>query len=69
MMKKLPLIIWINIAVLLAMCVHVGVAMYLHSQIPSNSAPAWVNLVYAIYYLIPLAGVDLIYWIISRKQK
>lgn len=57
----------LNIIVLIAIVIHVGIAMYLHSQVPSNSAPAWVNIIYAVYYLIPLAVIDIGYLIFKKR--
>lgn len=46
----------VNLLLLCAMVLHVGIRWYSLSQDPlGNSAPAWVSLLNALYYLVPLA--------------
>ena len=46
----------VNLLLLCAMVLHVGICWYSLSQDPlGNSAPAWVSLLNALYYLVPLA--------------
>lgn len=46
----------INLLLLCAMVLHVGIRWYSLAQDPlGNSAPAWVSLLNALYYLVPLA--------------
>ena len=47
--KKIVVIL--NILLVCAMVIHVGIQMFLHSQHPEYSAPIYVELIYAIYYL------------------
>ncbi|MGN1000090.1 MAG: hypothetical protein ACI4PO_11105 [Faecousia sp.] len=65
-MKK-KMIVLFNVLMLCAMVVHVGVKMYLHAQHPGNSAPAYLQVINAVYYLIPLALVNLGYLIWKKK--
>lgn len=68
-MKSRKLILFINIIVLIAMVTHVGIAMYQHSQVLMNSAPAYVNIIQSVYYLVPLAVFDIVYLILKKKNK
>lgn len=70
-MNKRKLLRIINIVLLIAMVIHVAIAWYLHAQCPMNSAPAWLTIIYSIYYLIPLAIINTAYLIISlvRRKK
>ena len=69
-MKKtmFVLLILINILLIVAMVIYVNVAMEKFAQDPSNSATADVNLIYAIYYIIPLIIIDVSYFLIFKKQ-
>lgn len=69
-MKKvtLAILILINILLIVAMVIHVNVAMEKHAQQLTNSAPASVNWIYAIYYIIPLIVIDVAYFLISKKR-
>lgn len=66
-MKKIILIL-INILLIVAMLIHVNVAMERYAQDLSNSAPASVNWVYAIYYIVPLIIIDVGYFLIFKKR-
>ena len=66
-MTKNRIITVINILLALAMVIHVGVKMYLHTRHPEYSAPAYVELVNAVYYLIPLAVINLGAWIWKKS--
>lgn len=59
--------ILVNVVLVCAMVIHVGVAMFLHGQNPVNSAPAYVELVHAIYYLIPLIVVNLGFSFLKKR--
>ncbi len=67
-MTKNKIIAVINILLVLAMVIHVGVKMYLHGQHPEYSSPAYVELINAVYYLIPLAVINVANWIWPKKQ-
>ena len=66
-MKKAILIL-INILLIVAMVIHVNVAMEKFAQNPMNSAHPSVNWIYAIYYIIPLIIIDVAYFLISKKR-
>lgn len=68
MKKKQVILILINILMIVAMVIHVSVAMERHAQNSMNSAPAYVAMVDAIYYLIPLAFIDIVYAVIFKKR-
>lgn len=61
--KKIVVIL--NILLVCAMVIHVGIQMFLHSQHPEYSAPIYVELIYAIYYLIPLVIINAIKFFIK----
>lgn len=64
---KNGLFIILNILLAFIMCVHIGAAMYVHSLHPEWSAPAYVEFLNAVYYIIPFALVNLM-WIFCRKR-
>lgn len=53
-MNRKKVIIVLNILLIFAMVIHVGVKMHLHGQHPEYSSPVYVELINAVYYLIPL---------------
>ncbi len=65
--KFRKVIIILNVLLLCAMVIHVGVKMFLHGQHPEYSAPAYIQLIYAVYYLIPLAAIDVIGFLVKNK--
>lgn len=65
---KNKLIVVINVLLLCAMVVHIGVKMYLHAQHPEYSAPVYAELINAVYYLIPLVLINVANWIWPKKQ-
>lgn len=65
-MSKEKWILLINVLLVCAMIIHVGVRMYIHSQHPEYSSPVYVELIYAVYYLIPLIVVNVLK-VIMRK--
>ena len=67
-MKRNKIVVIINVLLLCAMVVHVGVKLYLHTQHPEYSAPAYTELVNAVYYLIPLTLINAANWIWVRKK-
>lgn len=52
-MEKKKVITLLNILLVIAMVVHVGIKMYLHGQKAEYSSPVYVELTNAAYYLIP----------------
>jgi len=56
----------INILILIAMVLHVGISMFIHAQNVTNSAPAYVCLFYAIFYLVPLGIINLSVWFVNK---
>jgi len=66
-MHSKKVIVILNVLLVCAMVIHVGIKMFLHSQNPSNSAPAYVQIINAIYYLIPLLLINVIYFIIKKR--
>ena len=67
MTKKKTLTV-INLLLVCAMVIHVGVKMYLHAQHSEYSTPAYVELINAVYYLIPLTLINAVNWIYLKKQ-
>ena len=66
MRKKIVTVI--NILLLCAMVLHVGGKLLLHFQHPEYSAPAYVELINAVYYLIPIILVNLGYRIFQKSK-
>ena len=65
-MKLKKIIFFINILLAVAMVVHVSISMYLYAQHPEYSAPAYVELINAVYYLVPIIIIDVAYLIIKK---
>lgn len=59
-------IYWINLILLVAMLLHVGISMYVHSQDITNSAPAYVCLLNGLYYLIPMGVLNLVVLCVNK---
>lgn len=69
-MKRLKIsLIIINVLLVVAMVLHVGIAMFIHSQHRDWSAPAYLEIINAIYYIVPLIIVNIIGLIIRKKIK
>jgi flagellar basal body-associated protein FliL len=66
-MEKKKLLTLLNILLIVAMVVHIGIKMYLHGQQVEYSAPVYVELVNAVYYLLPLVVINVIGFI-TRKH-
>lgn len=58
-MTKQKVILVLNVLLICAMVIHVGVKMYLHGQHPGYSSPVYVELINAVYYLIPLIIINI----------
>ena len=58
-MNRKKVIVVLNVLLICTMVIHVGVKMYLHGQHPEYSSPAYVELFYAVYYLIPLLIINI----------
>lgn len=58
-MNRKKVIVVLNVLLICAMVIHVGVKMYLHGQHPEYSTPAYVELFNAVYYLIPLLIINI----------
>ena len=71
-MKRLNIfLIVINVLLIVAMVLHVGISMFIHSQHTDWGSPAIVELVKAIFYIVPLIIVNivgLIIRLIIRKK-
>lgn len=60
-MKRFNIILAvINILIIIAMILHVGISMYVHSQNTDWGSPAYLELVKAVFYVIPLIVVNII---------
>lgn len=72
-MKRLNMVLAIiNILLVVAMVLHVGFSMYIHSQHTDWGASTYVNLVKAIFYIVPLIIVNIVGLIIRsviRKKR
>lgn len=66
MMEKKKVLTLLNILLVVAMVVHVGVKMYLHGQRDEYSSPVYVELINAVYYLIPLVAINIMSLIIKK---
>ena len=60
------LILTLNILTVIAMLVHVTAAYLIHRGHPEWSAPAYMELLHAVFYLIPLLLFDLLCLLIGR---
>lgn len=60
------IIIILNILVIIVMCIHIAVKMYSHANHIEYSAPAYVNLYIAIYYIIAIVILNLIYFFLKK---
>lgn len=58
-MNRKKVIVVLNVLLICAMVIHVGVKMYLHGQHPEYSSPTYVELFNAVYYLIPLLIINI----------
>lgn len=73
-MKRLNKVLSIiNILLIVAMILHVGISMFIHSQNKDWGSPAYIELLKAIYYIVPLIVVNIVGLIIRlifrAKQK
>lgn len=72
MMKRLNITLAIiNILLVVAMVLHVGIMMYIHSQNTDWGSPAYIELVKAVFYIVPLMIVNvvgLIIRLVLRKK-
>ena len=66
-MKGKKIIVVINVLIVLAMIIHITVNISLHAAHPEYSAPGYVELFVAVFYLIPLAVIDVLYFIIKKR--
>ena len=66
-MRKGKMLTLLNVLLVAAMVIHVGVKMYLHGQQDEYSSPIYVELLNAVYYLIPLAAINIVS-AISKKH-
>lgn len=66
-MSRKKVIVGLNILLICTMIVHVGVKIYLHGQSPEYSAPAYVELINAVYYLIPLFIINVVNLILNKR--
>lgn len=58
-----------NILLILAMMIHVTIAMVLHSQHPEYSAPASIEIINAIFYLTPLLIINIVCIFANKLSK
>ncbi|MCQ2417122.1 MAG: hypothetical protein MJ071_04840 [Oscillospiraceae bacterium] len=59
----------INLLLITAMTVHVTCAVIIHSKHPEYSAPAYVELFNAVFYLVPMAIINAIALLHQRHSK
>ena len=60
MKKSIPF--WLNIILFTAMTIHIWVSGVSHAGNPTNSAPAYVTIINAVYYILPITAVNLFGW-------
>ena len=53
---------WLNIILFTAMTIHIWVSGVAHAGNPMNSAPAYVTILNAVYYILPITAVNLFGW-------
>lgn len=58
-MNRKKVISALNVLLICAMVIHVGVKMYLHGQHAEYSSPVYAELINAVYYLIPLLIINI----------
>ena len=68
-LNRKKVIVIINVLLICAMAIHVGVKMYLHGQHPEYSSPVYIELVNAAYYLVPLIIIDIGNRILRRRSQ
>lgn len=66
MMSLKKIVFTTNFCLAMAMIVHVGIKMILHARHPEYSAPIYSELINAVYYLIPILIVNIVYFIIKK---
>ena len=66
--KSKTVLFFINVTVFIAMIIHIAIKTDLHLQHPEYSAPAAVELLNALYYIIPLSIFDIVFLHISRRN-
>lgn len=66
--KSKTVLFFINVVIIIAMIIHVAIRIDLHLQHPEYSAPAAVELLNALYYIIPLSIFDIVFLHISRRN-
>lgn len=69
MRVKKRLVLILNILTVIAMLIHVTAAYRIHSAHPEWSAPAYLEFLNAVFYLVPLLLFDLICLLISRHTR
>lgn len=57
--KKLQ--IFINVLLVIGMCIHIGVKIISHNAHSEYSAPTYTSLMYAVYYIIPIIIINIIF--------
>lgn len=67
-MKHRNVLVLLNVLLLLVMVVHVGILYAQHSMHPEWSAPAYVELLNVVYYLVPFAALHIIGFIVKRRK-
>ncbi len=66
-MTRRKIMIVLNIVLVLSMLIHVSVRMYLHGQHEEYSSPIYVELVYSVYYLVPLLVINFVNRFLQKK--
>ena len=66
--KSKTVLFFINVVIIIAMIIHVAIKTDLHLHHPEYSAPAAIELLNALYYIIPLTAFDIIFLLISKRK-
>ncbi len=66
--KSKTVLFFINVVIIIAMIIHVAIRTDLHLQHPEYSVPAAVELLNALYYIIPLSIFDIVFLHIRKKE-
>lgn len=66
-MNRKKVIFSFNAVLICVMIIHVGVKMYLHSQHPEYGSPIYMELINAVYYLVPLLIINIVNFVLKKR--
>ena len=59
---------WLNIILFIAMTAHIWITGVSYAANPANSAPAYVVILNAVYYILPITAVNLFCWFLKLSR-